>query len=286
VQTALVRFFGWAVDPLFREPERSRSLEEFWGRRWNLPFVEMDRRLFVRPLVRLLGPAGATAAIFGVSGLLHEMAISYPAGAGWGLPLAYFALQAVGTWGQSRGHLRTRWFTVAMVLVPLPLLFQPWFMERLPLELIRWLHGIIASRPAEWYLSILLWAVGVAQLLPLAASFQVPGRLRWSEDLPKLSPFNRKLMWTYGGFVVLTIVGFSVLTLALHAELLRGDRAAAWFAGFAAVYWTCRLVTDLVYWKRDDWPKGAEFVLGHALLNSLFAFLSLGYWAVVAHALW
>ena len=33
-------------------------------------------------------------------------------------------------------------------------------------------------------------------------------------------------MWVHGGFAVLTIIAFGTLTLALHAELLRGDRAA------------------------------------------------------------
>ncbi|MHB8634839.1 MAG: MBOAT family protein [Fimbriimonadaceae bacterium] len=284
VLTAVVRYCGWPVDPLFRSPEQSRTLEEFWGQRWNLPFVEMDRRLFVRPLVRLLGPAGATAAIFGISGVFHEMALSYPAGGGWGLPLAYFALQAAGTWLQSRGKVRTRLWTIAIILLPLPLLFHPAFIVRLPFALVLWLHVVIRAHAAPWYLSMLLWVLGAAQLLPLAASFQVPQRLNWKEELSKLSPFNHKLMWTYGAFVVLTIVAFAVLTLVLHNELLRGDRAARAFATFAAIYWGLRLLADTFYLKADEWPQGAEFVLGHGLLNSLFAFLALGYGAVAIFA--
>jgi alginate O-acetyltransferase complex protein AlgI len=281
ILTALVRFLGWPVEPLFRCPERSRTLEDFWGRRWNLPFVEMDRRLFVRPLIRKLGPTGATVAIFAISGLLHELALSYPAGAGWGLPFSYFMLQAGGTWLQSKGWLRSRLMTYAIVLLPVPLLFHPAFLSRLPFQLIHWLNALLRLQGISWYLNILLWALGIAQLLPLAASFQVPHRLNWREDLPKLSPFNRKLMWTYGAFVVLTIISFSALTFVLHSELLRGDRAAIAFASFAAIYWTLRLLADTFYLKAEDWPKGAEFVLGHGLLNSLFAFLSLGYGAIV-----
>ncbi|HWD39352.1 MAG TPA: MBOAT family protein [Fimbriimonas sp.] len=286
VLTAGLRFLGWPVEPLFRQPERSQSLEDFWGRRWNLPFVEMDRRLFVRPLVRGLGPQRATFAVFMISGLFHEMAISYPAGAGWGLPLTYFVVQAIGNGFQSRGMLKGRLWTYVLVLLPLPLLFHPAFLKALPGPMIVLLHDWLAAHPLDWYMNILLWVLGVVQLLPLAASFQVPNRLNWKEELPKLSPFNRKLMWTYGAFVVLTILSFSVLTLSLHHEMLNGDRAAVAFATFAAVYWGLRLLVDAVYLKADGWPRGAEFAIGHGLLASLFAFLALGYAAVVVRSFW
>jgi hypothetical protein len=71
-----------------------------------------------------------------------------------------------------------------------------------------------------------LWLMGAGHFVILIASFQVPYRLRWKEDLQQLMPFNRKLLWVQSGFTVLTIIDFGTLTLALHAELLMGDRAA------------------------------------------------------------
>jgi hypothetical protein len=71
-----------------------------------------------------------------------------------------------------------------------------------------------------------LWFVGAAHFLILLASFQVPYRLAWKRDLQQLMPFNRKLLWVQSGFTVLTIISFGTLTLALHRELLRGDRSA------------------------------------------------------------
>ena len=71
-----------------------------------------------------------------------------------------------------------------------------------------------------------LWLVGAAHFVILCASFQVPYRLRWKQDLQQLMPFNRKLLWVQSGFTVLTIIAFGTLTLVLHTELLRGDRAA------------------------------------------------------------
>ena len=127
---------------------------------------------------------------------------------------------------------------------------------------------------AETLLSLALWLAGIGHFCVLIASFQVPRRLGWKEDLAKLTPFNRKVMWTYGGFTLLTIVAFGVLTLLLHDEMLRGDRAALALAAFIGIYWTTRIVVDFTYYKHEDWPRGRRFVLGHILLTFLFVCLA------------
>jgi hypothetical protein len=127
-----------------------------------------------------------------------------------------------------------------------------------------------------------LWLAGLGHFCVLFASFQVPGRLGWKTDLAKLTPFNRKLMWTYGGFTVLTILAFGVLTLALHKELLRGDRAALGLALFIGFFWAARIAVDFLYFRHADWPRGTRFVLGHVLLTALFTGLAVTYLGLVA----
>ncbi len=83
--TSAMRLCGWKVGPLFDHPLKRSALQDFWSRRWNLAFVEMDKILFVQPLRRLFGASGAVFLIFVIAGLLHDLAISYPAGGGWGL---------------------------------------------------------------------------------------------------------------------------------------------------------------------------------------------------------
>ncbi|MGH9865715.1 MAG: hypothetical protein ACRD4H_09910, partial [Candidatus Acidiferrales bacterium] len=82
-----------------------------------------------------------------------------------------------------------------------------------------------------------LWFVGAAHFVVLFASFQVPHRLRWKQDLQQLMPFNRKMLWVQSGFTVLTIIAFGTLTLVLHRELLQGDRAALGLTCFIGIYW-------------------------------------------------
>ena len=133
---------------------------------------------------------------------------------------------------------------------------------------------------------LILWLAGAGHFVILAASFQVPSRLQWKKDLAQLMPFNRKLLWVQGSFTVLTIIAFGVLTLVLHGELLRGDRAAMGLACFIASYWTARILVDAFYFSHEDWPKGKMFVLGHILLTCLFVSLATSYWGLFVWQLW
>ena len=132
----------------------------------------------------------------------------------------------------------------------------------------------------DQWLSLALWLAGAGHFCVLIASFQVPYRLRWKEDLAKLATLNRKLMWVYGGFTVYTILSFGALTLLLHDEMLRGERAGLALAVFIGSYWLLRVVVDFVYYEHADWPKGRAFVVGHVLLTLLFVFLSATYLGV------
>ena len=139
---------------------------------------------------------------------------------------------------------------------------------------------------AEQFFDLDLWLAGAGHFAILFASAQVPSRLLWKQDLAQLMPFNRKLLWVQSGFTVLTIFAFGILTLVLHKELLRGDRAALGLACFIGIYWTSRILVDAFYFSHADWPKGMAFVVGHALLTCLFSALAISYLSLVAWQVW
>jgi D-alanyl-lipoteichoic acid acyltransferase DltB (MBOAT superfamily) len=87
---------GIRAIPIMSNPLRSKSLSEFWGKRWNLGFRQLAHDLVFRPLHRRLGAGGAGFLVFVLSGLIHDFVISLPARAGYGLPTLYFALQGIG----------------------------------------------------------------------------------------------------------------------------------------------------------------------------------------------
>ncbi len=92
-----------------------------------------------QPLVRRAGRRPALVAAFLGSGLLHELAISLPVGAGYGMPLGYFILHGVLMIIESRlahgGHPidRSSWiglaWTLAWLVIPLPILFHRPFLD-------------------------------------------------------------------------------------------------------------------------------------------------------------
>jgi hypothetical protein len=131
-----------------------------------------------------------------------------------------------------------------------------------------------------------LWLAGVGHFVILFASFQVPSRLGWKKDLQQLTAFNRKMLWVQSAFTVLTIVAFGTLTLVLHDELIRGDRAAMGLAGFIGIYWSSRILVDAFYFSHADWPKGKMFVVGHTLLTLLFTALAASYLSLFAWHVW
>jgi alginate O-acetyltransferase complex protein AlgI len=134
ILTATWRWFGVDCQRLFRAPLKSTSLREFWGRRWNLAFSEMTAIAVYQPIVRVAGRRPALVASFLGSGLLHELAISVPVRAGFGLPLAYFTLHGALMIFEARLAKANRsidripwvgWaWTLAWLLVPLAILFH------------------------------------------------------------------------------------------------------------------------------------------------------------------
>jgi hypothetical protein len=95
---------GIEADPIMAQPIRSKSLSEFWGKRWNLGFRQLAHDLIFRPLYRCIGTNVAGMLVFLVSGLIHDLVISFPARGGYGLPTAYFTLQGFGV-TLERSHL-------------------------------------------------------------------------------------------------------------------------------------------------------------------------------------
>ena len=130
--------------------------------------------------------------------------------------------------------------------------------------------------------ALALWLAAAGHFTLLAVSVQVPARLGWRTDLAKLTRFNRRFVWVAGGYIVFTYLAFGVLTLALHDEMLRGDRSAVGLAAFIGLYWLIRLVIDATAFRAAPWPPGRLFRLGHAALVMLFGYFATVYLGLAA----
>jgi predicted DCC family thiol-disulfide oxidoreductase YuxK len=136
---------GVDAQPIMDTPIKASSLSDFWGRRWNGAFNQLDIDVLFRPLARSTGAALATIAVFLFSGALHELVISIPARAGYGLPTAYFLLQGSGVLAQRRFRLRHSaggWFvTMIVVAAPAFWLFHPPFVRHVILPFMKAIHA-------------------------------------------------------------------------------------------------------------------------------------------------
>ena len=124
---------GHDVRPIMLNPMTATSLSEFWGRRWNRAFRDLVHPLVFTPMLRKYGAAPALWGCFIVSGLVHELVISLPAGAGYGSPTLYFIIQALGITMEKHLRFTSRFFTYSITLGPVFLLFHPPFLERVML---------------------------------------------------------------------------------------------------------------------------------------------------------
>gem|GEM_PF-342903 len=140
-------------------------------------------------------------------------------------------------------------------------------------------HNILKTINITDFLKWAIILAGLGHFLILVASFQVPKRLNWKEEFSSLGRFNRKIFWTYGGYIVFCIISFGIVNLLNVEGLIEVNKSSLFIALFISLFWTVRVIVDFSYFKHTDWPPGDEFIIGHTCLTALFSFsnYSLGF---------
>lgn len=119
-----LRYFGFPVRTLFPNLLETNGIADFWSRRWNIGYSQMMQRIVGRPIEAIAGKSAGVMAVFFISGLLHEVAITLPVMSGFGLPTLYFTLHGFLTllekkWNRPLGKIPT----LICVILPLSCLF-------------------------------------------------------------------------------------------------------------------------------------------------------------------
>ncbi|MCG8352989.1 MAG: hypothetical protein MI924_34935 [Chloroflexales bacterium] len=130
-------------------------------------------------------------------------------------------------------------------------------------------------------LAQLLFAGGIGHLGVLIASAMVPFQLDWRKELACLTRLHRQMYWVYGGYVVLSILAFALMSLVNAQELASGSGLARGFCGYVAVFWGVRLCLQGIFDVKAQlttwWLR-----LGYHGLTALFTGLMLLYgWAAL-----
>ncbi len=122
---------------------------------------------------------------------------------------------------------------------------------------------------------------GAIQLAILVASLQVPRMLNWRDELAVLKPFLRSLFYVYGVFIVLTIIGMGVISIAFAGEIATSPGLGRAFAGFVLIFWSARLVVQFFVFDAKPILTTPMMRIGYHALTVAFVVL-VGAYGVVA----
>lgn len=124
---------------------------------------------------------------------------------------------------------------------------------------------------------------GILHFGILIASSLVPQVLDWRKDLASLSPVTRQLVWVHGAFIVLTIVGFGVLSVIFHASLADGSALARGVCAFIALFWGARLTLQFFLFNPTKYLTNWFLKIGyHGLTVSFAVFVGIYGYAALA----
>lgn len=125
---------GVALGKLHDAPIRSRTLAEFWAKRWNRAVHALLNEMVFRPVAKRAGVAAGMMAAFAASAVLHFVPIWVAYDFTWAMPMgAFFVIHGtlvivetklgVSRWPRALGHAWTlAWFALTLPLFTEPML--------------------------------------------------------------------------------------------------------------------------------------------------------------------
>lgn len=127
----------------------------------------------------------------------------------------------------------------------------------------------------------LIFACGVGHFGILVASALVPFRLEWKKELGGLSRLHRQMYWTYGGYVVLSIIAFALISVTNAKQLAAGGGLARGFCAYVAIFWGVRVCLQAVFDVKEHLTAWWLVAGYHGLTAMFVAFTVVFAWAAV-----
>jgi len=118
---------------------------------------------------------------------------------------------------------------------------------------------------------------GWVHVAVLMAAVQVPFVLDWRSELKPLSPFLRQLFLVYSAFILLTIVGFTLISLLFANAVANGGTLGRAVVGFIGFFWFARLGVQFFVFDANPILKTWWMRLGYHALTVAFVCLTLLY---------
>jgi hypothetical protein len=104
----------------------------------------------------------------------------------------------------------------------------------------------------------LLWLAGFVQLAIASANLFLPAKLRYRENLSRVSPIIKQIFVVHSIYIVGVVLLFAALTFGFAGELASGHGLGRFLAASIALFWLFRAPVQLLYYdatlrKENRW---------------------------------
>ena len=129
--------------------------------------------------------------------------------------------------------------------------------------------------------------VGVIMAVLVIVNLFVPGRLRWREELARVSLVNRQIFQVHTVFIILILAMFAVLLLTSADALLEPTRLSRLILGVLTIFWGLRMLTQWFYYSPAIWRGDRFNTTMHGIFSVAWVYvtavLGAAFWSITAH---
>ena len=130
-------------------------------------------------------------------------------------------------------------------------------------------------------LLLLLWLAGFVQVAIAFANFFLPAKLKYRENLSRVSPIIRQIFIVHSVYIVGVVLLFAVGTFGFAGELTGGHGLGRFLAAAIALFWLLRAPVQLLYYdatlRRENRWGDIAFSAAALFLAATYAAASFGH---------
>lgn len=97
-------------------------------------------------------------------------------------------------------------------------------------------------------LLLLLWLAGFVQVAIASANLFLPAKLKYRENLCRVSPIIRQIFVVHSLYIVGVVLVLAVVTFGFAADLASGRGLGRFLAAAIAAFWLLRAPVQLLYY--------------------------------------
>ncbi len=134
-------------------------------------------------------------------------------------------------------------------------------------------------------LKLCLQIVGVLMFALVLVNVEAARRLKWRDELQKVSLLTRQVFFVHMGFIILLLAMFGALSLFFANALIEQSLAGRVLTDGLALFWTVRLFTQWFVYDRKLWIGHRFNTSVHILFTGVWGFFAGTYGAAFVQQL-